>query len=106
MAAQEPVEADLAGLQQDAEWNLVREIVRLPEVILGAAESREPHRLTAYAADLAGSFHQFYHQCVIVGEDRDLTRVRLQLCLATRKVLRDVLDLIGVEAPEQMGDKE
>ncbi len=103
---QEPVAADLGGLQHDAEWNLMREIVRLPEVILGAAESREPHRLTAYAADLAGCFHQFYHQCVIVGEDRDVTRTRLQLCLAARKVLRDVLELIGVEAPEQMGDKE
>lgn len=96
----------LGALAEDSEWRLVRELVRLPQVVLGAALNREPHRLTSYADDIAGLFHQFYHNCIILGEDRDVTRARLQLCLVTRRVLARVLELIGVSAPEFMGDKE
>ena len=102
----EPAAGPLAGLEEDAERSLMRELIRLPEVIAGAARTREPHRLTAYAQDVSGLFHQFYHQCVILGEDRDVTESRLHLCLITRKVLHQVLDLIGIEAPEAMGEKE
>jgi len=103
---QVPVAAPLASLEEGAERALIRELIRLPEVIAGAAASREPHRLTTYAQDVSGLFHQFYHQCVILGDDRDTTEARLQLCLLTRKVLHRVLDLIGIDAPEVMGDKE
>jgi arginyl-tRNA synthetase len=101
-----PAVEPLASLEESAERGLIRELIRLPEVIAGAAASREPHRLTAYAHDVSGLYHQFYHQCVILGDDRDKTEARLQLCLLTRKVLRRVLDLIGVDAPEAMGEKE
>ena len=77
----------------------------MPKVIVSAAHAREPHRLTGYIHEVAGLFHQFYHQCHILGEDRDTTLARLHLSLMTRHVLRSVLDLIGVEAPEQMGEK-
>jgi arginyl-tRNA synthetase len=103
---QAPEAKVLARLAEDAEWALVRELIRLPEVIVGAAENREPHRMTAYAHDVSALFHQFYHQCHIVGEDKAVTESRLHLCLAARAVLRRVLDLIGVEAPEFMGEKE
>ncbi len=101
-----PSTAPLARLEAAPERALIRELIRLPEVITGAAVAREPHRLTTYAQDVSGLFHQFYHQCVILGEDRDTTEARLQLCLLTRKVLRRVLDLIGIDAPEAMGEKE
>jgi len=78
----------------------------MPEVVAGAAAAREPHRLTAYLHEVAGLFHQFYHNCVILGDERDVTESRLQLCRMTRKVLAHVLDLVGVEAPEFMGEKE
>ncbi len=103
---QEPTADSLARLEQEAEHGLMRELIRLPEVIAGAARAREPHRLTGYAQDVSGLFHQFYHQCVILGEDKDTTEARLHLCLITRRVLRQVLDLIGIEAPEHMGEKE
>jgi arginyl-tRNA synthetase len=97
---------DLLVLDEEAEWNLVRELIRLPRVVVSAAEAREPHRLTAYVYELAGLFHQFYHQCKILGEEPPVTRARLQLCLVTRKVLAVVLDLIGIEAPQSMGVKD
>ncbi len=95
----------LAKLTEESEWNLVRELIRLPQVIVSAANSREPHRLTGYIHEVAGLYHQFYHQCHILGEDQDTTLARLHLSLVTRHVLRVVLDLIGVEAPERMGEK-
>jgi len=95
----------LGKLTEDAEWNLVRELIRLPQVIVSAANAREPHRLTGYIHEVAGLYHQFYHQCHILGEEKDTTLARLHLSLVTRHVLRVVLDLIGVEAPEQMGEK-
>jgi arginyl-tRNA synthetase len=74
-------------------------------VIVSAANAREPHRLTGYIHEVAGLYHQFYHQCHILGEEKDTTLARLHLCLVTRHVLRVVLGLIGVDAPEKMGEK-
>ena len=95
----------LEKLTEGSEWNLVRELIRLPQVIISAAKAREPHRLTGYIHEVAGLYHQFYHQCHILGEEKDTTLARLHLCLVTQHVLRVVLDLIGVDAPEQMGEK-
>jgi len=55
--------------------------------------------------EVARAFHQFYFQCQILDDDPLVARARLQLSLLTRRVLHRVLDLIGVEAPEAMGDK-
>lgn len=106
VAVAEPSTAGLDVLAEDQEWALIAELVRLPEVIADAAASREPHRLTGYAHEVSSLFHQFYHHCVILGDDAAVTGARLQLCTAARKVLASVLELLGVEAPEFMGDKE
>jgi arginyl-tRNA synthetase len=95
----------LGKLTEESEWSLVRELIRLPQVIVSAAGAREPHRLTGYVHEVAGLFHQFYHQCHILGEARDTTMARLHLCLVTQHVLRVVLDMVGVDAPERMGEK-
>ena len=103
----ENVEAKgLKGLVEETEWTLAGELIRLPETIAEAAANREPHRLTAFAHEVASLFHQFYHNCIILGDDPKVTIARLQLCLATRAVLAHVLELLGVEAPEFMGEKE
>ena len=89
-------------MTDEAEWNLVGELIRLPQVIVSAANAREPHRLTGYVFDIAGLFNQFYQRKDqrIISDDRETTIARLNLCLMTRHVLRVVLDLIGVDAPE------
>ncbi len=100
----QPTAASLCKLPDVAEWNLVRELIRLPQVIVSAANSREPHRLTGYIFDVAGLFNQFYQRpgSRILGEDKELTLARLHLCVVTRQVLRVVLELIGVDAPEEL----
>lgn len=105
VAVPEPDVAGLLRLTEPSEWNLLRELVRLPQVLVSGAQAREPHRLTAYLTELAGLYHQFYHQCKILGEDADVTSARLMLCQVARRVLATALDVIGVAAPESMGEK-
>jgi len=108
MSTKEPSEKYLELLTGETEWNLVRELIRLPQVVASAAKLREPHRLTAYVYEVAELYHKFYHQCKVlkIMEDQpDLAQCWLQLSLVTRHVLRVVLDLIGVDAPEVMEEK-
>jgi len=58
----QPTAAGLSRLEEEAELNLVRELIRLPQIIAAAARTREPHRLTSYVNDLAALFHQLYHR--------------------------------------------
>jgi arginyl-tRNA synthetase len=88
---------------EPAERGLVKRLLELPEEVLVAGERRAPHRLTSYGHDLAADFHAFYRDCRVVGaEPRELEDFRLCLSAATMSVIARVLDLLGVEAPEQM----
>lgn len=98
-------DADLSLLVHPAELALIRQMLRLPELVEKAATSLSPHYLTFYAQDLAGTFHPFYKQCRVVSslpEDLPLNKARLKLVAAAKIVLARVLDLMGVGAPETM----
>lgn len=98
-----PVESvDFTLLKEEAELDLIRKIADLPEEIMGAAISLEPHRLTRYAHDLASLFHSFYNSCRVLTQDENLTGARLLLVDAARITLRNVLTILGVSAPERM----
>jgi len=101
----EPTAESMLRLETEWEWNLVRELIRLPQVIVSAARSREPHRLTGYVKDVAELYHRFWHECKILDQEAGLRESRIHLSIITRRVLRVVAELIGVEAPEQMGEK-
>ncbi len=94
--------ADLAKLVAPEERALMLHLWHFPNVAAGAAEAREPHRITTYAQELAAAFHQFYHACRIVGDDPALSAARLELARATRTVLKNSLLLLGVSAPSSM----
>ncbi|MCL2120799.1 MAG: arginine--tRNA ligase [Clostridiales bacterium] len=94
--------ADLRLLTHPAERELIRKLADLPEEIMQAALDREPHRLPRYTMDLAVLFHSFYTECRCLVDEWPLRQARLQLCDATRIVLRNTLELIGVNAPERM----
>lgn len=93
---------NLASLDSPAEFELMRKIADLPGVIKTAAETLEPHRLTHYAMELAGAFHRFYTDCRVLGEEDCKQAARIVLVNVTRITLRNVLELIGVGAPERM----
>jgi arginyl-tRNA synthetase len=95
-------DADLSKLTAPEERVLMLLLLHFPGVAAGSAEAREPHRLTTYAQELATAFHQFYHACRIVGDDPALSAARLDLARATRTVLKNSLQLLGVSAPSSM----
>ena len=93
---------DVGLLVDESEFDLMKKIADLPEEICDAALAREPHRMTRYLLELATAFHGFYTRCRVLSDDWELSRARLALTLATRTVLRIVLGIIGVSAPESM----
>ena len=98
-----PIEdADLTLLATEPELELMRAIADVPGLLATAAAQRAPHRLTHAAQDLAATFHRFYTECRVVSEDAGLTQARLWLSSATKQVLANLLDLVGVSAPESM----
>ena len=95
-------DVDVSKLVEAEERALMLHLFNFPNVAAGAAEAREPHRITTYAQELATAFHQFYHACRIVGDDPALSAARLELARATRTVLKNSLFLLGVSAPSSM----
>jgi len=96
---------DVSLLGHPAELALIRQMLRLPEVVEKAATSLSPHYLPHYALELAGAFHPFYKQCRVVSslpEDMGLNEARLKLVAAVKLALSRVLALMGVNAPESM----
>ena len=89
-------------LNEEQELALIKKIADLPEEIASAAELLEPHRLCSYLHDLASSFHSFYNHCRVNCEDENLRNARLGLCKATAICLKNVLTILGVNAPTEM----
>ncbi len=97
-----PADVDLSALTHESEIALMRKMDDFGELIALAARDRAPFRLTHYAQELAGLFHQFYTNCHIIGEEPAVQNARLALADAARIVLALTLNLIGVSAPEKM----
>lgn len=95
-------ETNLQHLGEDHELALLKNLSRYPEVVEAAALHEEPHQLTHYLRDLANDFHTYYNAHQFLVDDKDIRDARIKLILATREVLRNGLNLIGVSAPESM----
>lgn len=95
-------DVDLGLLTEKEEQILVKDILRLPEVVEESARSLEPYFLTYYLIDLARDFHYFYDQHRVVCEDPGLTQARLYLISRTADALKKGCDLMGISCPETM----
>jgi arginyl-tRNA synthetase len=94
--------ASLARLTEPHERELMGRLSRYPEVVEVAAVNYEPHHLAHYLIELANDFHGYYNAHKFIGASDELRDARLNLCLATRQVIRNGLGLLGVSAPETM----
>lgn len=92
----------LSLLGEEAELTLVKAITRYPEVIALAARNHEPHQLSFFLRELANDFHGYYNSCQFLVENEKLCQARLCLISATRQVIKNGLDILGVTAPEEM----
>ena len=92
----------LDKLAEEEEKALLKRLASYPEMVANAANSEEPHTVANYLRELAGEFHSFYNNHKMLVEDVDLRNARLALTEATRQVIANGLDLLGVSAPESM----
>ncbi len=96
---------EVALLTDPNELNLIRTMLRLPELVDQMARSLEPHHLPHYAMELATAFHWFYENCRVISanaEDNAITLARLKLVESAQIVFRRALELMGLSAPERM----
>ncbi len=89
-------------LADEAAHELVTTILRYPDVVASAGEHLEPHQVAAYLLELAQTFQTYYNDHQFLVDDPTLRHARLALAAATRQVLANGLDLLGVSAPEVM----
>jgi arginyl-tRNA synthetase len=105
-AAERKVTADAGAasslLIHPAEQALLRRLIRLPELLVDAATTRDTHEIAYYCTDLASLFSAFYRDCRVLTDDARLSAARLALVAATRQVLANALRMLGVAAPDSM----
>jgi arginyl-tRNA synthetase len=92
----------LDALTAPDEQELIKALLDFPDVVKGAAEALEPHRITGYLHDTARLAHYWYHTRHVLGEPEPVLSARLALARATQLVLRTALHLLGIHAPERM----
>jgi arginyl-tRNA synthetase len=93
---------DYSLLKGPTEIALTKLLLDFPETIESCAMNFEPHWLTTYLQDVATAFHKFYHEHRIVIPELDIAKARLALCLATKTVLANGCEILGISAPERM----
>jgi arginyl-tRNA synthetase len=102
-------QADLDRLTDPAEVALIRRLAQFPRLVEASAEAHEPHRIGFYLYDLAGDFHGLWNRGkdlpqlrFIYEGDRKLTRARVALVVATKRVLALGLGILGVHAMHEL----
>ncbi len=95
-------QADLSVLLASKEFSLINRLAAWPDVLAQAAQEMAPHQIAFYLRDLAADFHAFYNAQRVLVEDESLKLARLALLCATRQVLRNGFDVLGISAPQRM----
>ena len=99
------IKLDVSGslLKEPSEIELLKNIAKFPKVVEDAGNTKSPYKITNYIHDLAESVHSFYNCCHVIDRDNlKLSGNRLALCKATKIVIKNALNLLGVSAPEHM----
>ncbi len=102
ITAKSAAECNFDLLQKPEEIELIRYLATLPNEIIDAAKNYDPSKMTKYAIEAATLFHKFYNACRVRGEEEALMQARLSLCIATKTVLKNVLSILKINAPESM----
>lgn len=95
-------DTDFTVLNHEKEIELIKWLIKLPDIIQLAGSKFEPQILADYLRDLAAAFHIFYHELRIIGAGDKIEEARLKLADITRIVLANGLKILGISAPERM----
>lgn len=102
ITARECTADELALLTANEERELITHIANYTNEIISAASDYDATKVTRYVLQLAALFHKFYNACRVKGEDESLTQARLNLCIAVKTVIKNVLTMLKITAPESM----
>ncbi len=97
-----PEASELMLLTSDEETDLISHLASLTGVIVNAANTYDPAKITHYATDLATKFHRFYNAQRVMVDDESLMQARIFLCVCVRDTMRNVLSMLKINAPESM----
>lgn len=89
-------------LTNKKELELMKQILRFPEIIEETANDYEVHRIPQYSIDLANAFHKFYTECHVLTAEKEIREARLGLICLSKVVLKNTLKLMGISTPEKM----
>lgn len=95
-------EEELTRLSTKEEMDIISHLASFEEEIISAAKEYDPTKITRYVTTLATLFHKFYNACRVKGEDEVLTQARLNLCVAVKTVIHNVLTMFNISCPESM----
>ena len=93
---------ELALLTAPEERELISHISEFTDEVIASAKAYDPAKMTHYVVELATKFHKFYNACRVKGEEESLLQARLSLCFATVTVIKNVLAMLKISAPESM----
>ena len=93
---------DLSPLNMPNEAKLMQRLSEYPEIVATAATDLAPHTIANYLKECAADLHSYYNDTKFLVDDAPTKLARLALIAATRQVLKNGLDLIGVSAPHKM----
>lgn len=97
------IDTSASLLNHEKELSLMKVLIEYPQVVHNAALNKQPYLIVNYVQKLASAIHSYYTECRIIDAAAvELTKNRLGLSLASKIVLKNSLDLIGVNAPENM----
>ena len=95
-------DANLSLLNTKYEKKLIDNIDFFEDIILHSVQNLETHNITQFSIDLAKDLQIFYENCRVLSEDKELTKSRLSLVVSCKIVLCNLLNILGVNAPERM----
>ena len=72
------------------------------DILLRVIKDNKPHHLAHYLISLSQAFNEFYHKCPVISEQVEIAKGRILLVDCTRIVLEIGLNLLGINAPEEM----
>ena len=91
-----------ATYTSDEEKDLISHLASLTGVIVNAANTYDPAKITHYATDLATKFHRFYNAQRVMVDDESLMQARIFLCICVRNTMKNVLSMLKIDAPVSM----
>ena len=93
---------ELELLTDETEKDIIRHLASLTGEIVEAVKKYDPAKITRYTIELATLFHKFYNACRVVCDDESLMQARVYLCICVRDTIKNILNLLKIEAPESM----